>query len=78
MISQKFVAAIKLNSRRAYQIAWEAGLHPSTLSRIINGIDRVSIGDPRVLRVGKILGLNPEDCFEETLTATMLGAADRE
>lgn len=64
MVSNVFIASVKLSPLRAYQIAWAAGLHPSTLSRIVNGIERVEVGDERVLRVGEILGLDPQQCFE--------------
>jgi len=64
MISIKLKAAIKLNDKRQYQIAHEAGLNPSTLSKIICGIERVKEGDPRVLSVAKVLGLKQEECFE--------------
>jgi hypothetical protein len=64
MISQKFRTAVKLSNRRAYQIAWEAGVHPNFLSKIINGIERVKPGDPRVIRIGKVLGLLEEEVFE--------------
>jgi transcriptional regulator with XRE-family HTH domain len=65
MVSQKFIAAVKLSQKKAYQIAHEAGLHPATLSKLMNGIDRVGPGDIRVLRVAQVLGLNPEEVFEE-------------
>ena len=64
MVSRKFVEAVKLADQRAYVIAQKAGLNPSTLSKILNGIDQVKPGDLRVLRVGEILGLQPEQCFE--------------
>lgn len=64
MISQKFRTAVKLSNRRAYQIAWEAGVHPNFLSKIINGIERVKPGDSRVIRIGKVLGLSEDDLFE--------------
>jgi len=64
MVSQRLIAAVKLSPRRAYQIAWDAGMHPSVLSRILNGIDRVVPGDPRVIRVAEVLGLSPDECFE--------------
>jgi len=35
MISSKFKAAVKLAPKRAYQIAHEAGITPSTLSKIM-------------------------------------------
>jgi plasmid maintenance system antidote protein VapI len=64
MISRKFVAAVKLSPMKCYEIAHEAELHTSTLSRIIHGYDDIKPGDERVIRVAKVLGLKPEDCFE--------------
>jgi len=63
MISKKFKDAIKLASRPQYKIAWEAGLNPTTLSQIVTGYVRPKYGDPRVLRVGEILGLEESECF---------------
>lgn len=64
MISKKFRSAVKLSHRRAYQIAWEAGVHPNFLSKVINGIERAKAGDPRVIRIGKVLGLSEDELFE--------------
>jgi len=64
MISGKLKEAVKLSSMKSYEIAHAANLHPSTLSRIMCGIERVKDGDPRVLRVCQVLGLKPEDCLE--------------
>ncbi len=64
MVSEKFKAAIKLNPLKSYQIAHLAGLHPSTLSKLMNGIERVMPNDPRVLKVAEVLGLTPEECFD--------------
>ena len=63
MVSKKFVAAVKLAPLKSYRLAQEAGLHPSTLSRIINGIDLTHPNDPRVLAVAAVLGLPPDECF---------------
>jgi len=65
MISRKLKEAVKLSELKGYEIAHLAGLHPSTLSRILNGIDDVKAGDPRVTRIAKVLRLRPEDCFEQ-------------
>lgn len=65
MLSRKLIHTIKLSEKRAYQIAHEAGLHPSTLSSLLNGIEKVKPGDPRVIAVGRVLGIPAEDCFEE-------------
>lgn len=65
MVSHKLIAAIKLGNEPAYKIAQEAGLDPSTLSKIICGITKVKIGDKRVIAVGQLLGISEKDCFEE-------------
>lgn len=63
-VSRKFKIAIKLDFRRQYELAWEAGINPTTLSQIVTGYIRPKSGDKRVIRVGSLLGLNPEECFE--------------
>ena len=65
MLSRKFIESVKLSSRKSYQIAHQAGVHLATLSKILNGIDLVRPGDPRVIKVGRVLGLDPGDCFDE-------------
>ena len=64
MISRLLHDSVKLSGERAYQIAHKAGLHPSTLSRLINGIEQVKAGDKRVITVGRILGIPANQCFE--------------
>ena len=63
MISQALKVGILLSGKRHYQIAQEAGLHPTTLSRLLNGIDKVKPNDERVLKVADIVGVAPEECF---------------
>lgn len=65
MLSQKVIHAVKLSEKRAYQIAHEAGLHPSALSSLLNGIVKVKHGDPRVIAVGRVLGIPAEECFQK-------------
>lgn len=65
MVSRKLREAIKLHEWRAYQIAHEAGVHPATLSKILNGIEKVQPGDARVLAIGGVLGLLESELFEE-------------
>jgi diphthamide synthase (EF-2-diphthine--ammonia ligase) len=64
MVSKTFRAAIKLSDRRAWQIAYEAGIHPNVLSKIMSGAIRTKKDDERVLRVAKVLGLEPAACFD--------------
>jgi len=69
MVSQKLRATIKLGEEPAYKIAHRAGISSSTLSKLICGIDKVKPGDHRVLAVGSVLGLKPEECFEKEETS---------
>lgn len=64
MVSNKLKVAIKLADEPSYKIAHKAGINPSTLSKLVCGIVKVQHGDSRVLKVGKVLGLKPEECFE--------------
>lgn len=65
VVSREFIVAVKLSKQRAYEIAHQAGLHPSTLSKLVCGIEEVHPGDRRALAVARVLGLRPEDCFED-------------
>jgi len=65
MVSEKLRAAIKLGHVPAYKVAHKAGLDPSTLSKLICGIVKVKYGDPRVIAVGRVLGIPVEECFQE-------------
>jgi len=65
MVSQKLKAKIKLSSEPAYKIAHKAGIDPTTLSKLICGIVKVRHGDPRVIAVGRVLGVPEEKCFSE-------------
>ena len=49
VISKKLIAALKLNSTPAYKIAWSAGVNPTMLSKLINGIEKPKPNDPRVI-----------------------------
>ncbi len=64
MVSEKFRIAVKLADRPAWKIAYQADVHPNVLSKIMSGAVRVKVGDRRVLRIGEILGLRPDECFE--------------
>lgn len=66
-VSEKLKRAVKLSPMRAYQIAHRCNLHPSTLSQIVNGIVYVKPGDPRVLRVAKVVGVSENEAFTQSL-----------
>jgi len=63
-VSAKLVAAVRLHSLRAYEIAHRCGLNPSTLSKLVNGIDWVVLGDERVLRLAAFLGVSATEAFD--------------
>ena len=64
-LSTKFRTALKLSPVRMYRLAQQAGLHPSSLSKLLNGIAPAKAKDPRLLRLGTLLGLGAEELFEE-------------
>ena len=41
----------------------QAGIHPNMLSKLVNGAIPIRPGDERVIRVGEVLGLSPEEVF---------------
>ena len=73
MISRKLIIALKLSTVPEYRIAQKAGLNPSVLSKLTHGIVQVSKGDPRVIKVGKVLGISPEECFEKEASNPVCG-----
>jgi hypothetical protein len=64
-VSKTFRVAVKLADRPAWKIAYEAGIHPNVLSKILTGAVKIKHGDQRVLKVAHVLGLDPEGCFED-------------
>lgn len=65
MLSRKFIERLKLSDEPAYTLAWEAGLHPNTLSKLVTGYLKIRPNDERLIRVGRLLGLSAEEVFEE-------------
>ena len=65
MLNEKLIAAIKLNPKPAYKIAFEAGVNPTMLSKLINGIEKHKPNDQRIIAVGKVLGIPEDECFHD-------------
>ena len=63
-VSRRFYEAVKLSDRHAVDLAHDSGLDSSTLSLILNGRRGVRLNDPRIVRLGKLVGLKPADIFE--------------
>lgn len=66
LVSRTLIERIKLSSTPAYKLAIHvAKCHPTTFSKLLNGAERVKPDDPRIVAVGRQLGLAPEQCFVE-------------
>ena len=71
-ISLKLRRAIAESPLRQYQLATLAGLHPSTLSKALNGTARLRAYDRRILAVARVLNISPDDAFDTTHPAVRL------
>lgn len=67
-ISAKLKQAVKLSPLKQYQLAHRANVHPATMSHLLNEIHYPQSNDKRVIRLGEVLGLSPEECFETNST----------
>ena len=75
-VSAKLVAAVRLHPLRAYKIAHRLRLHPSTLSKLLNAIDLVALGDERVLRLAGFVGIPEAEAFEPAEVTEELSPSD--
>lgn len=64
-VSKKFIHALKLAPIPAYRLAWQAQIHPNTLTKLTTGYLRPRPNDERLIRVGKLLGLTRDEIFVE-------------
>jgi hypothetical protein len=62
-ISRRLFEAVKLHPNPAYRIAQQAGLTPSTLSRLMHGYEPVREDDARVLAVAEVVGVPAARAF---------------
>lgn len=63
IVSRKLIEKLKLADQPQYKLAWAANVNPTTLSKLINGIEKPKPNDPRIISVGHVLGIPPEECF---------------
>lgn len=67
MLSDRFILATYMYRKsggRLYRLALDHGMSPSLLSATISGARPVN-HDERIIQIGAVLGLAPEDCFED-------------
>jgi hypothetical protein len=63
-LRQELIAA-RSRGTRQYVIARRAGVHPTIVSALLNEAIPIKHGDDRVIRIGAVLGLGADECFEE-------------
>lgn len=63
MLSERLVQAVRGSSERQYRLARQIGVAPGTLSAWICGIYDPPRGDPRVRKLGALLGVPDDDLF---------------
>jgi hypothetical protein len=63
-VSRKLRNAVRLSDLKVYEIGHLAGLHPSTVSKLIHGAELPKPGDRRVLAIAAVVGVPPEECFD--------------
>jgi hypothetical protein len=64
MLSTKFFKALKATGKKIHDVAWEAGVSAGQMYKFTAGIDRPKPGDPRIERLCKIIGLDPDEAFD--------------
>lgn len=64
MLSTKLVHAIRLHRESNWRLARRCGLHPTTLSRWLNGAESPKRDDRRLAQLAAAVGVTPDDCFE--------------
>ena len=68
MLSAKFFNALKATGKKIHDVAWEAGVSPGQVYKFTAGIERPKPGDPRIKRICKVIGLNPDEAYEPQTT----------
>jgi hypothetical protein len=62
-VSVKFIEALRQHPERAYRLWRRAGVDPTTGSKLLHGASVPRPNDPRIIAVGRELGLAPAECF---------------
>ena len=57
VLTSGMVRAVKLADRTRKELAVGAGLHESMLSMVMRGKRKVRYGDPRFMKLGRLVGL---------------------
>ncbi|MBX7147709.1 hypothetical protein K1X76_01375 [bacterium] len=71
-LSRSVIRVLRLHPSPQYKIALQAGIHPNTLSKLIHGALPIQKNDPRVIRLGAVLGLSSKNLLEAQREETLL------
>ena len=63
--SQKFINAVRLSEVQNYRLAMNCNIDPPLLSKFIHHGVKIKSNDPRVIAIGKLLGLSADECFDQ-------------
>jgi len=64
-VSKEFIHAVRTSPIRNYRLALNSGVHPTYLSKLINHAVTVKNGDHKVIAIGKVLGIDSDNCFKD-------------
>jgi hypothetical protein len=65
MVSKAFIVELLADRRPRKELEAKAGVAPGTVKKILTGDIRPRRGDPRVIALGRALGLSLQQCFYE-------------
>ena len=66
VMSRKLKKAIGQSSKKKYEIARDADIDHTLLSKLMHDVLKLRVDDPRVLKLGSMYGFQKnEDCFQE-------------
>jgi hypothetical protein len=68
-LSKEFLVRLKVDSEEpAWRVCQVAGVNPVRFSQLLNRKSQIQPNDPRIIAVGKVLGLSSGECFERAET----------
>jgi len=70
MLSEAFLARLRTSRTPIYQLAAKAGTDPFWVSRLISADQAVKARDERIVRLGRLVGLGPNEVFEREKKGT--------
>jgi hypothetical protein len=64
-VTEAFRRAVKSARRPQYRLGADVGMHPTLLSQVLNRRRQIPVGDWRIVRIARRVGLAPHLAFEE-------------